>query len=82
MCNYDEGIQRLATDVKFCQAILQHSQELEREENLEFNHRTNEYVFKPKLPNDEFPKLSLFDFSQQSGIQVLIRLDTPIEKIK
>ena len=82
MHDYDEGIQRLATDVKFCDAILQHSQNLEWKKNMIFNHKTSEYLMTPKQSNDIFPGLSLFDFSQQAGIQVLIRLDTPINKIR
>ena len=82
MHNFDEGIKRLATDAKFCDAILYHSNNLESGENMIFNHRTNEYLMTPKHQNDIFPRLSLFDFSQQPGIQVLIRLDTPVSKIR
>lgn len=81
MVNYDEGIHRLATDINFWSAVIKHSENLECDENYYYDYKTSEYSLKPKAINDKFPGLSLFDFSQQPGIQVLTRLDTPINKI-
>jgi hypothetical protein len=82
MRNYEDGLQKFATNAKLCEAVLKHSSNLETKSNVIFNNKTNEFEWKPKLMNDPFPDLTRFDWSQQYGVQVLIRIDTPIAKIR
>lgn len=82
MKNYNEGLYELAKDNKLVNAILNHSENLECEKNWWYSNQKSDYILDDKFHNDPFPKLSLFDWSNLSGTQILISIDTPIARVK
>lgn len=80
--SYEEGLRRLASDIKLVNALLEHSERIEGTQNWYYNIKTKEYSLKDKLNNDQFLKISSFDWSHMGDIQVLIRIDTPIHKVR
>ena len=79
---YQEGLQRLASGVKLVNAVLQHSENLELSKDWWYSDFVCDYVMEDKFSNDPFPKISRFDWNHVSGIQLLIRIDTPIKQVK
>ena len=47
-----------------------------------FSYVAYDYVYETKSSVDPFPNISSFDWNHLSGTLVLIRIDTPISKIK